>query len=641
MDNSKRITRNIILFANGMIAVGSVILKLINPIVVSYTDEIRRADYINFTVFTPMIMIIVSFILYRTLKPLRVPFQSVAKFTQKQKQDLRTAALNIPLRIITQFNIVILSIVAFVALIVDHFIFPFYPFYKRLISMGLIWSYTICTSFLVYAYAKKLVLPLLRISLNKTKEKAIKIPITSSVGLTALVLSATIILFLSVYGYFLTKEAYEYGAVKALSSSLISVKNKISSFSNQNDLKRHIESLQADKNIFLINQKGNFLVGKHREIPEPINVNKPPAEFVGDSIFVNELSNAILKITPLEKPFENLFLGAAYFYDATIRKKLRNMVVFLIMMGGFFLMFAWGILYYVAKGISETLIDIERRTRKLTMANEISYREIEVISHDEIGDLTIAFNELQKTVHNYHQQLTAQYSKYLSPNVAEQIKINPQIMQHTVRRNMTVLFSDLKEFTKYSETHSPEEVVGLLNYYFEEMATIIEKWDGTLDKYIGDGILAFWGAPLPQDNHAELALRCSIDMTCKLKELHENWKSIGIEPLSMGIGINTGEMVVGNMGAKGKKMEYTVIGDQVNIGERIEHLTRQYDTQILIAESTHQCLSDLFASDEKRQAALGHVNLHNLGPILVKGKKSKVTVYEVVLPNDGRDLHGD
>jgi hypothetical protein len=137
---------------NAVIASGAFILKIANPIVVSYTDEIRKADLFNFLVFTPIIMIILSLLLNRTLRPVVSLTALGDALTREQTQELRTAAFNLPLKVLFLFNLVILSIVALVALVFDAAVFPFYPFYKRFISMGLIWSYTICSSLSVYVY---------------------------------------------------------------------------------------------------------------------------------------------------------------------------------------------------------------------------------------------------------------------------------------------------------------------------------------------------------------------------------------------------------------------------------------------------------------------------------------------------------
>ena len=185
------------------------------------------------------------------------------------------------------------------------------------------------------------------------------------------------------------------------------------------------------------------------------------------------------------------------------------------------------------------------------------------------------------------RKIRAMFSSYVTERVVNELIKKPGMAKlGGERREMTVLFSDVKGFTSFSEKHTPEEVVTLLNEYLAEMTNVIFRWEGTLDKFIGDGIFAFWGAPLKQENHAELALRCALDMVRKLQSLQERWEWEGRPTLDAGIGINSGDMLVGNVGVEGKKMDYTVIGDHVNLGVRIESLTRKYDTHVLITEFT-------------------------------------------------------
>jgi adenylate cyclase len=181
---------------------------------------------------------------------------------------------------------------------------------------------------------------------------------------------------------------------------------------------------------------------------------------------------------------------------------------------------------------------------------------------------------------------------------------------------LTVLFSDIVGFTTYSEKYPPEKVVSILNEYLSAMTDVIMEHDGTLDKFVGDEIMAIWGAPVPQEDHAEKAVRCGFAMLEKLKELKARWQSQGIEPFDIGIGINTGEMIVGNMGSP-KRMDYTVIGDAVNTGARIESLTRQFKTPFIVSESTYLRVKDI-------------VEAELLGKVSVKGKKIQINVYKLI-----------
>lgn len=181
------------------------------------------------------------------------------------------------------------------------------------------------------------------------------------------------------------------------------------------------------------------------------------------------------------------------------------------------------------------------------------------------------------------REIRAMFSSYVSPKIVTELINNPEKAKlGGERKDVTILFSDIIGFTALSERKPPEEVVDLLNEYFNEMTNIVFKWDGTLDKFVGDEIMAFWGAPADQPNHAELAVRCALNMTDKLSELQKKWKREGKEVLDCGIGINTGEVIIGNIGATGKKMDYTVMGDHVNLAARIEKLTREYNAKMIV-----------------------------------------------------------
>jgi len=223
------------------------------------------------------------------------------------------------------------------------------------------------------------------------------------------------------------------------------------------------------------------------------------------------------------------------------------------------------------------------------------------------------------------REIRQMFSSYVSPKIVKELVENPEKATLSgVRRTVTVLFSDVIEFTSLSEKRQPEEVVSLLNEYFHEMADIIFKWDGTLDKFVGDEIMALWSAPIEQPNHAELALRCALDMSEKLTKLQEIWRQRGTDVLDVGIGINSGEVLIGNIGAPGKKMDYTVIGDHVNLAARVEKLTRQYGTRILITENTFEYVEPVI-----KKGLFGHLELRELASAKVKGKEKEVKIFEL------------
>ena len=224
------------------------------------------------------------------------------------------------------------------------------------------------------------------------------------------------------------------------------------------------------------------------------------------------------------------------------------------------------------------------------------------------------------------RRIRAMFSSYVTTTIVNELIDNPALARlGGEKREVSILFSDVRGFTTFSEQHEPEEVVAILNEYLGEMTDVILKSGGTLDKFIGDAIMAFWNAPLPCPDHGERSVRCALDMQARLEQLHDKWDREGKPKLSCGIGINTGEVIVGNIGAEGKKMEYTVIGDEVNLASRVESLTRTFDAGILVTEKTVAKLRSAIEA-----GTLEGMEISGVRRVIVKGKQQPVTLYQVV-----------
>ena len=208
------------------------------------------------------------------------------------------------------------------------------------------------------------------------------------------------------------------------------------------------------------------------------------------------------------------------------------------------------------------------------------------------------------------------FSRYVSKDVFEQLVANPSLAAlGGSRRHMTVLFSDIRGFTTLSEKGTPEDVVSQLNQLFTRMVGVVFDHRGTVDKFVGDMIMALFGAPLDDEDHADHAVQTALAMIRALDAMNRGWEAEGKARLGIGIGINTGDMVAGNIGSE-TIMSYTVIGDAVNLGARLESLNKEYGTQIIISEATRARLK-------------GQYDIHPLGDVIVKGKSQPVAIFEV------------
>jgi adenylate cyclase len=212
------------------------------------------------------------------------------------------------------------------------------------------------------------------------------------------------------------------------------------------------------------------------------------------------------------------------------------------------------------------------------------------------------------------------FSSYVSPDVVDEIlRDSDKLKLGGENKNVTLLFSDIRGFTSLSESISPEMLVSVLNEYLSPMTQIVMEERGTLDKYIGDAVMAIFGAPLDVPDHAMRACQAALSMLKKLREINNEWRKRNFPNISIGIGINTGEAIVGNMGAN-IRFDYTAIGDSVNLASRLEGLNKLYGTEIIISKST---LENLNSSETP-------FLLRELDLVQVKGKEEPISIFELV-----------
>lgn len=219
------------------------------------------------------------------------------------------------------------------------------------------------------------------------------------------------------------------------------------------------------------------------------------------------------------------------------------------------------------------------------------------------------------------RQIKALFGRYVSPDVFSHLVANPDVELGGQRREMSVLFSDIRGFTSASEKASPEAVVAQLNEYFTAMVEVLFRHQGTLDKFVGDMVMGLFGAPVADPRHADHAVAAAVEMVEVLDRLNAGWAARGMPPLDIGIGVNSGEMIAGNIGST-SIMSYTVIGDAVNLGARLESLNKEFGTRILISEATRARLTTPVAT-------------RAMGAVTVKGKTTAVQVHAVEVAPGG------
>jgi adenylate cyclase len=233
----------------------------------------------------------------------------------------------------------------------------------------------------------------------------------------------------------------------------------------------------------------------------------------------------------------------------------------------------------------------------------LDYR-VKLKTKDEFNDLAEAINRMAVGIQE-RERLKVNFARYVSQHVLDKILSSAAPLNlEGERKKLTLLFSDIRQFTHLSANLPPEDVVRILNEYFGAMLDVIFKYHGTLDKFLGDGIMVEFGAPLDDPMQEENAVRAALEMQETLVTLREKWKNEGKPLIEIGIGIHTGVAVVGNIGSE-KRMEYTAIGDPVNIAARLEQMTKTLKTSILVSETTVEPIKDKFPFK-----SYGSVNLH-------------------------------
>ncbi len=305
---------------------------------------------------------------------------------------------------------------------------------------------------------------------------------------------------------------------------------------------------------------------------------------------------------------------------------VKNSVVILILSIIIMAILLFVFISYIMKPLNN-VVNIMNDIIKL---NDLSSR-VPVQFNDEIGELAFTFNNMLEELDGAYnkikeyafQSVLAQkkeeriknmFQKYVPQDVVNEIVANPDQALVGKNSNLSVLFSDIRSFTTISESMTPADLVDALNRYFTEMVNIIYNRRGVIDKYIGDAIMAIFGAPKSYGDDPQQSVLAGIEMLESLETFNIQQRERGFKEFKIGIGINYGPVVVGNIGTS-QKMDYTVIGDAVNLASRLEGLTKEYHTEIIISEGTYQAVKDFFYVRE-------------VDRVFVKGKLKPVKIFQ-------------
>ncbi|MGE3760073.1 MAG: adenylate/guanylate cyclase domain-containing protein, partial [Pseudobdellovibrionaceae bacterium] len=325
--------------------------------------------------------------------------------------------------------------------------------------------------------------------------------------------------------------------------------------------------------------------------------------------YVGAFSKSFLGVTVVSQADENVILEPA-------REVARQafFITGLVLSASIFFIFLFSI---TLTSPLEKLVELSKQIAK---GNFNVYARTIVRSRDEVGSLAKAFDSMTEGLKE-RDKVKALFGKFHGSSIAEEV-MKKEFKMGGSNKEVIVFFSDIRGFTAYSERHSPEEVVEMLNEYFGVMVKIINKNFGVVDKFIGDAIMAVWGAPKSSKRDCTNAVRACLEMRVALEELNKKRSERGQDPILIGMGLHSGRAISGTIGST-ERMEYTVIGDTVNMTSRIEASTKAFGVDLLVSELVHKQVDKNFAMEEA-------------GTATVKGKSEPLRLYKVIGYKDAK-----
>ena len=351
---------------------------------------------------------------------------------------------------------------------------------------------------------------------------------------------------------------------------------------------RHAASEFRDKIVFV----GASAAGSYEVRPTPVS-ETAPGVFVLATALDNLLHNHAVERSPAWLTL-GLIMGLAWFPGWCVYRYRSLLLVLAVTLA-------------VMAAFTGLCVALYRHSYWLTMVAPLLGCAVSFSGNTVLRYLKVD-RELSKTRGTLERYVSPQLVGYVMDRLDE-FRFDGD------KRKLTVFFSDVRSFTTLTEKTDPVELLKQLNEYLEAMTDIIFRYDGIVDKFIGDGIMAHWGAFTPDRPNARLAAQAALDMMARLKELNVKWDAEGRPPLDIGIGLNTAEVIFGNVGAA-KKLDFTAIGDGVNLASRLEGTNKEFHTHIIISDSTRRELGDA-------------AQVRPLGAIVVKGKTVGVEIFEL------------
>ena len=381
-----------------------------------------------------------------------------------------------------------------------------------------------------------------------------------------------------------------------------------------------------DTGRVLVNYLGPAKTFPHYSVSDIMNGRLSPDTFRGKIVIVGATATGIydLRVTPFSTVYPGVEIHATVIDNILHQNFLKQSwwIKFLDVLSIIIVGLIMGLLIPRLKAISGIMISLLFIGAFIT-ANITLFSRYNMWLNLIYPVLTMLAVYLVITVYRYiteereKKKIRNAFQYYLTPSViAEMLKDPSKLKLGGDKKQLTVLFSDIRGFTTISEQLSPEGLVHLLNEYLTAMTDLIFKYDGLLDKYMGDAIMAVYGAPLDQPDHALRACRTALEMLHTLKKLQAKWSAEEKPYVNIGVGVNTGDMVVGNMGSQ-MRFDYTVMGDSVNLSSRLEGINKEYGTNIVISEFTYAIVKD-------------ELYCRELDAVRVKGKKLPVKIYELL-----------